>query len=103
METRFKRGVSGNPRGRPKGAKNKMPALNEQRLKGIILEEAYRTIEVRDGDRTVTVPIAQAVVRSLAVNAAKGRARAQELFTTLLTETERANKRLHDEWLETAI
>lgn len=85
-----------------KGARNR-PALHEERLKDIVLDEAYRTIQVRDGDRNVTIPIAQAVIRSLAVNAAKGRARSQELFTELLAAAERANRRLHDEWLETAI
>ena len=49
------------------------------------------------------VPMAQAIVRSLAVNAVKGNQRAQRLFTELLTATERDNKRLHDEWLQTAI
>ena len=58
---------------------------------------------MRDGTRNVTVPIAQAVIRSLAVNAVKGNHRAQRLFSELLETTERANKRLHDEWLETAI
>ena len=47
--------------------------------------------------------MAQAIVRSLAVNAAKGNQRAQRLFTEILAATERDNKRLHDEWLETAI
>ncbi len=47
--------------------------------------------------------MAQAVVRSLAVNAAKGNQRAQRLFTELLTSVERDNKKLHDEWLKTAI
>lgn len=103
VETRFRPGESGNPRGRPKGARNKLPKLNEERLKGIILEEAYRTIKVRDGEKSVTVPIAQAVVRSLAVSAAKGQHRAQRLFAELLSATETANKRLHDEWLQTAI
>ena len=101
--TRFRPGRSGNPRGRPRGAKNKKPALNEERLEDIILEEAYRTIKLREGEKSVTVPIAQAVVRSLAVNAAKGQHRAQRLFAELLGAAEAANKRLHDEWLVAAI
>ena len=100
---RFKQGVSGNPKGRPKGRKNKLPALNEERLKNIIIEEAYRTIKVNDGNRQVSVPMAQAIVRFLAVNAAKGNTRAQRLFAEMLAGTEASNKRLHDEWLETAI
>lgn len=102
-EHRFKAGRSGNPRGRPKGSKNKLPALNEERLKSIILEEAYRSVRVNDGDKQVGVPMAQAIVRSLAVNAAKGNHRAQRLFTELLNATESANKRLHDEWMNVAI
>ncbi len=101
--SRFRSGESGNPRGRPKGAKNKRPALNEERLKDIILDEAYREITVRDGDRNVTVPMAQAIMRALAVNAAKGQHRSQRLFAEMLTATERQNKALADECLETAI
>lgn len=104
VETRFRPGQSGNPRGRPRGSRNrKPPALNEERLKDIILEEAYRTVRITDANRQVSIPMAQAVVRSLAVNAAKGNQRAQRLFTELLTSVERDHKRLHDEWLETAI
>jgi hypothetical protein len=102
-DTRFKPGRSGNPKGRPRGAKNKKPALNEERLKDIILEEAYRNITVSDGHRNVSVPMAQAVVRSMAVNAAKGQHRAQRLFAEMLSSTERQNKALADEWLNTAL
>ncbi|WP_347310764.1 DUF5681 domain-containing protein [Defluviimonas sp. SAOS-178_SWC] len=101
--TRFKPGQSGNPRGRPKGAKNKRPGLHEERMKDIILDEAYRTITVRDGDRNITVPMAQAIMRSLAVNAAKGQHRAQRLFAELLASVETSNKMLNDELLNSAM
>ncbi|CAN0587074.1 unnamed protein product, partial [Laminaria digitata] len=92
VRTRFKPGESGNRRGRPKGAKNKVPALNEERLKNIILEEAYRAIRINDGDRQIKVPMAQAIVRTIAINAVKGQQRAQKLFTEMLTTTERENR-----------
>ena len=103
--TRFKPGQSGNPAGRPRGAKKQQlsPSPHAEHLKTIILEEAYRTIRINDPNGAIAMSMAQAVVRSLAVNAAKGRQRAQRLFTQLLTATERDNKRLHEEWLQTAI
>ena len=103
VATRFKPGRSGNPRGRPIGARNKLPALNEERLKAIIVEEAYRTVKVSEGKRRITIPMAKAVVRALAVNAARGQLRSQQFFAKLLSETERANKASRDELLQNAI
>jgi hypothetical protein len=104
VATRFKPGQSGNPLGRSKRSRNSSrPSLNEERLKVIILDEAYRTISINDANGTLTIPMAQAVIRSLAVSAAKGSQRAQRLFTQLLASIERDNKNLHDEWLEAAI
>jgi hypothetical protein len=101
--TRFRPGQSGNPNGRPRGKKNTVPALHEERLKAIILEEAYRNIKVNEGERQITVPMAQAIVRSLAVSAAKGSPRSQKLFTDLLSTTEAANWKQYDKFVDDAI
>lgn len=101
--SRFTPGRSGNPRGRPRGSKSRRPALNEERLKGILMDEAYRTIAVNDPNGALRMPMAQAVVRSIALNAAKGNPRAQRLFTELLRSSELEDRRLHDEWLGGAI
>jgi hypothetical protein len=100
---RFKKGHSGNPRGRPRGTKNKLPALNEERLKSIVLQEAYRQITVSDGEKNITVPMATAVVRSLAVSAAKGNNRAAQLFTQMIKVLEDENKELHASYLSTVL
>ena len=54
----------------------------------IVLEEAARLISVREGDRTVTLSMQQAIIRRLAVDAVKGKPRAQRLFTEMLIISE---------------
>lgn len=68
-----------------------------------ILDEACRTIPVRYGDRSITVPMAQVIIRSLAVNTAKGQHRSQRLLAKLLLSTERASLALDDACHATAI
>ena len=65
--TRFQKGQSGNPRGRPKGTKNLMTDLTE---------ELRETIVVREGDRPQTVSKQRALLKSLVNRAIKGDARA---------------------------
>jgi hypothetical protein len=101
--SRFKPGQSGNLKGRPKGAQNKIPARHEERLKSIIHAEAYRTIKVGDGERQIAISVAQAVVRSVAVNAARGQPRAQVLFTTILSLTEAADRAENDAAMTVAL
>jgi len=98
--TRFVKGRSGNPKGRPKGAKNHTPALHEERFKTILMEEAYRPVKVTEGSKEITIPIAQAIVRSMAVNAVRGDQRSQKAFTDLVSWVEADNKAHYDEYAQ---
>lgn len=90
--SRFKKGQSGNPKGRPKGSKNKASAHSVERYKEIFRKEAYRTIKVNEGGKTVSMAMADAVARSIATNAAKGRPGAQKIFSGTLAAIEREEK-----------
>ncbi|MGV8996863.1 MAG: DUF5681 domain-containing protein [Parvibaculaceae bacterium] len=105
VATRFRPSQSGNPSGRPKKKKPStgIPHMSEERLKDIIQEEAYRMISVRDGDDIVEVPVVQAIMRGLAMTAAKGNMKAQKTFTDLVSAVETDRKALNDEYLKTMI
>ena len=101
--SRFKPGQSGNPRGRPRGAKNKNKTSDHERLSDIMLGEAFRLIKVNEGGKSVDIATIQAVTRTLAINAAKGDHRAQRLFIESVTIAEQQKAQLHEELLSVAI
>lgn len=63
VRTRFAKGKSGNPRGRPKGAKN---------LTTLLAEELNRKIAIREGDVTKRVTKREAMVKRICESALKG-------------------------------
>jgi uncharacterized protein DUF5681 len=72
-ETRFRKGVSGNPGGRPHG-------MTAGRAKRLALQEAYKLITVREGDEVRALPMIQAVLRQQGRSAVKGNSPAQRDF-----------------------
>jgi Family of unknown function (DUF5681) len=69
--SRFKRGQSGNPKGRPKGRRNILSELSEIAAKRIV---------VRDGETERRVSLAAANLYAHGVKGAKGDARSSSLF-----------------------
>ena len=68
-DTRFRKGQSGNPKGRPKGSKN---------VATVFLEEMRRLVVVREGGKTRRIGKQEALVTSLWNKAIKGDIRAVE-------------------------
>ena len=90
--SRFKKGQSGNPRGRPKGATARTPARPTERIPDIVLQETSRLITVPNGDRTMTLSMMQAAIRALVVRAVKGDPRALRFLIEKVTAIERETK-----------
>jgi hypothetical protein len=101
--TRFRKGRSGNPGGRPRG-------ITAGRTTALALKELYRAVPVREGDKLIRMPAIQAVLRSKVALAAKGNGPAQRALIDIARTLEKeqvtgneqvpTNKALSD--LETA-
>lgn len=104
---RFQKGKSGNPKGRTKEAGTKVPRVQglefgTQPANRMLLEEAYRTISVREGDKTIALPVIKAVFRSLGVSAMKGNRLAQSTMAELVRGIEEEDRKLRVDHFSTA-
>jgi hypothetical protein len=80
LETRFKRGQSGNPKGRPPGAKNLASLLNEALNELVVISE--------NGGRK-RISKCKAAFKQLVNEAAKGNWRALKLLVGIMQDIER--------------
>src|SRR6202049_3871450 len=77
VHTRFRKGVSGNPSGRPR-------KVAGERVKALALKEAYRAVTVKEGRGTVKMPAVEAPRRRQCALTAEDSALAQRaVFATI--------------------
>ncbi len=99
---RFQKGVSGNPRGRPR----KEPGDAHRKAKvtfveDLLMVEALRLIQVRENDQIIEMPMIQAVIRGMGIAAVKGSHRAQMALTQMVRATQDKHQAARLDFFET--
>lgn len=96
VKSRFQKGQSGNPHGRPTGSKSHK--LNDEKtLAEVFREESKRIVNLQQGGQVTNLTSEQAVVRSMIGRAIQGNPSAQRAFISLQSKP---NAPSDDTWNE---
>ena len=98
--TRFKPGQSGNPNGRPKGAKTRRFGSGGYTLRDALLAETERIIVIQEGDQKVEMTQLQVILRRLGQRAMLGGLKEAELFLMHTARVQRREQRQNERFME---
>lgn len=82
--SQFKKGKSGNPRGRPPKKKQETKSHVDKSTMETVLKVALREVTVREGEDISKTPVVAAVIQTMAAAAMKGNVQAQKAFVELV-------------------
>lgn len=85
----FQKGQSGNPGGRPVGAKDKVPRGLKKSAAAMVMAEASRPVSIVENGVKTEIDVFQAAIRQLGVNAAKGKGNAPQKYLEIVRQSER--------------
>lgn len=98
--TQFVKGRSGNPKGRPRGSKNKPVEMQGGMFRELFLREGMRKLPGQQADG---VTMMEAAIRRTFADAIRGAARPQELILRQMAQISLADEALEAEYTKTMI